>query len=74
MRWLARFVPQVLKSDTGGANQVATFVVAPSVPREVQVDVAFTHYSLLRTTEQLLGRFYLGAAKKATSLIQLFGL
>ena len=62
------------ESDTGPANQVATFVVAPSVPRGARVNVAFTHYSLLRTTEQLLGLSYLGAAKAATSMIQPFRL
>jgi hypothetical protein len=62
------------ESDTGPANQVATFVVAPSVPRGVHAQAAFTHYSLLRTTEQLLGLPYLGGAKAATSMLGPFGL
>ena len=62
------------ESDTGPANQVATLVIAPSVPRGLRVDGAFTHYSLLRTTEQLLGLSYLGAAKIAPSMLRPFRL
>jgi hypothetical protein len=62
------------ESDNGPANQVATFVVAPSVPRGLRVDAAFTHYSLLHTAEQLLGLPYLGAASTAMSMVQPFRL
>lgn len=62
------------ESDNGPLNHVATFVVAPTVPRHLRVAVTFTHYSLLRTTEQLLGLGYLGAAKTARSMIAPFRL
>jgi len=62
------------ESDTGPANEVATFVVAPSVPRGTRAATPFTHYSLLRTTEQLLGLPLLGAARTATSMLRAFGL
>lgn len=62
------------ESDTGPANRVATLVVAPSVPHGVRVSEALTHYSLLRTTEQLLGLSYLEAAKRAPSMLQPFRL
>jgi hypothetical protein len=62
------------ENDSGPTNQVPTFVVAPSVPRHSRVGVAFTHYSLLRTTEALLGLPLLGAARSATSMVNPFHL
>lgn len=56
------------ESNTDGTNHVPTIVVAPSVPRGLRVGVAFTHYSLLRTTESLLGLPLLGAARSAASM------
>jgi hypothetical protein len=41
--------------DDGGDNHVATFVVAPSTPPRTRSGESFTHYSLLRTTEEMLG-------------------
>src|SRR3954469_11823854 len=39
-----------------GSNQrIATVVIGPTVPRSTRSAVHFTHYSLLRTTEELLG-------------------
>lgn len=40
---------------TASSNQVATVVVAPSTPSGTRSTTAFTHYSLLVTTEELLG-------------------
>jgi hypothetical protein len=48
---------------------IPTIVVAPTVPRGVRVGTRFDHYSMLRTTEQLLGlRPFLGAASTAASM------
>ncbi|HEY5272420.1 MAG TPA: alkaline phosphatase family protein [Acidimicrobiales bacterium] len=62
------------ESNTGPGNHVATFVVAPSVPRGSRVTLDLDHYSLLRTAEQLLGLSYLGGARTAPSMVQLFRL
>jgi hypothetical protein len=61
--------------DDGSANNhVATFVIAPTVPPGSRSTTPFTHYSLLRTTEELLGLSKLGAAATATSMRAAFGL
>ena len=52
-----------------GSNQhIATVVIAPTVPRGVRSATRFTHYSLLRTTEDLLGLPRLGAGATARSM------
>jgi hypothetical protein len=57
------------EDDGSAGNHVATIVMAPSVPAGIQVATPFTHYSLLRTTEELLGiPGYLGGAATATSM------
>jgi phospholipase C len=43
------------EDDGSESNRVATIVVSPSTPAGTQSATSFTHYSLLRTTEQLLG-------------------
>ena len=88
-RWLSQFVPIILNSpqfnagslalfptyDEGeGTNTVATTVIAREVRPGTVVHRAFTHYSLLRTTEQLLGLPLLGAAARAASMSAAFGL
>ncbi len=62
------------ENDSQASNQVPTLVIAPSVPRGARVAVAFTHYSLLRTTETLLGVGLLGGARTAHSMIAPFHL
>jgi hypothetical protein len=62
------------ESDTGPRNQVATYVIAPSVRRASRSAVPFTHYSLLRTTEQLLHLPLLGGARTARSMVGAFHL
>ncbi|MGA2295016.1 MAG: alkaline phosphatase family protein [Acidimicrobiales bacterium] len=62
------------ENDSQASNQVPTLVIAPSVPRGERVAVAFTHYSLLRTTETLLGLGLLGGARTAHSMIAPFHL
>jgi phosphatidylinositol-3-phosphatase len=53
---------------------VATIVVSPSTPAGVTSSTLFNHYSLLMTTEQLLGLPLLGSASTATSMKAAFGL
>jgi phosphatidylinositol-3-phosphatase len=51
------------EDDGSASNRVATIVVSPTTPAGTQSATSFTHYSLLKTTEQLLGiGTYLGHA------------
>jgi phosphatidylinositol-3-phosphatase len=47
---------------------VATIVVSPSTPPGATTDKLYTHYSLLKTTEQLLGVRRLGLARHTRSM------
>jgi len=86
-RWLAGFVPKVIKSaqyqsgrtvlfitydedENAGnsSNPIATLVISPRTPAGRVSTSYFTHYSLLRTTEELLGLPLLGKAKTAYSM------
>jgi phosphatidylinositol-3-phosphatase len=49
-------------------------VVSPSTPAGRRSGELFNHYSLLRTTEDLLGLGHLGEAAAATSMSGAFGL
>ena len=62
------------ENDTQSTNRVPLWVVAPSVPRGALVGIAITHYSLLRSTEQLLGLAPLRNAVTARSLLGPFHL
>jgi len=62
------------ENDDGASNQVPTLVIAPTTPKGDKVSTTFSHYSLLRTTEELLRLGYLGGAKRATSMIAGFHL
>lgn len=53
---------------------VATVVVSPSTPAGRRSSRLFNHYSLLRTTDELLGRPPLGRAARAPSMAKPFGL
>jgi hypothetical protein len=53
---------------------VVTIVVAPSTPAGTRSAVLFNHYSLLRTTEDLLGVAPLGQAASATPMEAAFAL
>ncbi len=55
-------------------NRVYTVVVAPSVSPGTVAGDPFTHYSLLRTQEELLGLPPLGQATSAASMRAAFGL
>jgi phosphatidylinositol-3-phosphatase len=60
------------ESDVG--CHVATLIVSPSTPAGKRSGKLFNHYSLLRTTEDLLGLPHLGQAAAATSMAKAFGL
>jgi phosphatidylinositol-3-phosphatase len=77
-RWLSSWLGRILASPTfhagatavfltwdegRGDNQVPLVVIAPSVPRGASSSQASNHYSLLKTTEALLGLPLLGHAR-----------
>jgi phosphatidylinositol-3-phosphatase len=63
------------EDDSRSGNHVATIVVSPYTIPGTQSGTAYTHYSLLRTSEQLLGiTTFLGNAASATSMRAAFGL
>ena len=89
--WLERFMPTIFASAQYRAgrtavfltwdetddseNRIATLVMAPSVPGGTINRSRFNHYSLLRTTQELLGlRPFLGRAATARSMRDAFGL
>jgi hypothetical protein len=53
---------------------IATVIVSPSTPPGERSGELFNHYSLLRTTEDLLGLPALGEAAGASSMTTAFGL
>jgi hypothetical protein len=53
---------------------VATLVLSPSTPKESTSAALFNHYSLLRTSEELLGLPPLGEAAAASSMLAAFDL
>jgi hypothetical protein len=53
---------------------VATIVVSPSTPAHTSSGALFSHYSLLRTTQELLGLPLLRQAATASSMVSAFGL
>jgi hypothetical protein len=56
-------------------DHLATLVIAPSVQPGTRASQNFSHYSLLRTTEELLGvRGRLGEAASAPSMASAFHL
>jgi hypothetical protein len=63
------------EDDSSSSNHIATIVVSPYTTAGTKSAIAFTHYSLLRTTEQLLGiTTFLGNAASAASMRAAFGL
>jgi hypothetical protein len=59
---------------SAASNQVASVVIGPTVTPGSRSQRHFTHYSLLRTTEELLSVGYLGAAASAHSMRAAFNL
>lgn len=65
----------VVTWDEGvGGNHIATVMIGPSVPAGTKVGDRFNHYSLLRTTEEILGLPLLRRAKLASSMRAAFHL
>jgi hypothetical protein len=63
------------EDDSSMSNQIPTLVMAPSVSPGTAPTTSFNHYSLLRTTQELLGLSpLLGNAANATSMRAAFGL
>ena len=62
------------ENNGDASNQVPTLVIAPSVARGLRVTTSFSHYSLLATTETLLGLARLGAARSAPTFLRPFHL
>ena len=62
------------EDDHSQSNHIATLVIAPSVGAGTTSSTVFNHYSMLRTTEQLLGLGFLGQASTATSMRSAFNL
>ena len=63
------------ENDGSAGNLVSTIVVAPSVRPGATSATSFDHYSLLRTTEEMLGLpTTLGGAGSATSMRSAFNL
>ena len=62
------------ENTSDSANRVPTIVLAPSVPRGLKVGAYLDHYSLLRTTEQLLGLAPLAGARTAATMLRPFHL
>jgi phosphatidylinositol-3-phosphatase len=62
------------EDDSSSINQVPTLVIAPTVPTGSRSSAAFTHYSLLKTTEEMLGLPQLANASGASSMRSAFHL
>ena len=63
------------EDDGSASNHIPTVVVSPYTRPGTKSSAAFNHYSLLRTTEQLLGiTSFLGNAATAASMRSAFGL
>jgi phosphatidylinositol-3-phosphatase len=88
-RWLRGFFGQIFRSpqyraggtavfltwDEGSdSNRIATLVAAPAVRPGRRAGQAFNHYSLLRTTEEMLGLGLIGNAARAPSMRRAFGI
>jgi hypothetical protein len=62
------------EDDSSASNHVATLILSPYTPLGARNSTSFNHYSLLHTTETMLGLGCLGAACSATSMRTAFGL
>jgi hypothetical protein len=60
------------EDDSSHSNRIATVVAAPSVAPGTVSSSTFNHYSMLRTTEEMLGLGLLGNATSATSMRNAF--
>ena len=62
------------EDDGSAGNHIPTLVISPYTRPGTRSAGRFTHYSMLRTTEEMLGLPKLGAARHATSMRRAFGL
>lgn len=63
------------EDDSSASNHIATIVASPTTRPGTVSSTSFTHYSMLRTTEQMLGlSTFLGNAASATSMRTAFNL
>jgi hypothetical protein len=63
------------EDDYSDSQHIPTLVISPSIPAGTNAGTRFNHYSLLRTTEELLGiTTYLGNAATAASMRHDFNL
>jgi hypothetical protein len=62
------------EDDSNASNHIATIVAAPSIKPGTAPSQRFNHYSMLRTTEEMLGLGFLGNAAQATSMRAPFGI
>jgi hypothetical protein len=62
------------EDDSNASNHVATIVAAPSIKPGTAPSARFDHYSMLRTTEEMLGLGFLGNAAGANSMRSAFGI
>jgi phosphatidylinositol-3-phosphatase len=88
--WVRSWLPMILRNQSyrngqmvvfltfdegvGADQRVATVVLSPYVAAGTASGAPFTHYSLLRTTENLLGLPLLGHARTAVGMRRAFGL
>jgi phosphatidylinositol-3-phosphatase len=89
-QWLSTFMPKVFatpqyragntvvfltwdEDDGSTPNHIVTIVISPT-SKGISSSTAFTHYSMLRTTEEILGLPLLGAAQNANSMLATFKL
>jgi hypothetical protein len=63
------------EDDSSAGNHIPALIVSPYTAPGTRNGSVFNHYSLLRTTEQLLGiTTYIGNANSAVSMRSAFGL
>ena len=62
------------EDDGSSGNHVATLVLSAYTPAGARSSTAYNHYSLLRTTEELLGAGLVGNASAASSMRSAFHL
>ncbi len=60
------------EDDSSHSNQIATLVAAPSVVPGTTSAAKYDHYSMLRTTEEMLNLGFLGNAANAVSMRRAF--
>ena len=84
--WLKGWIPKILNSPAYTSGDTAVFlwydentpipnvVIAPSVKHVVLNDSSYSHYSELRSTEEMLGLPFLGKASTAPSLRSAYNL